>query len=636
MSETIKTSSYEKYAAGKVCSSKVVGWESSQTRVMRYQFSTTSIGASSVSWSISGVSLGGGNKDSGLRWYIGSSSTDHANAGKSTTDYNGGVTINSGTASGSADVVLQPNTTYYLWVFPASETYGWWYFGTEAILTVVGGTSSFTLSASSVNIGDTITANITRMSSSFKHTVEFYINDSYKQTQQNVETSLSFKIPTEWAAYMKTSTSCTAYCSVTTYSGSTKIGDTVKRSFTINVGNSAPTIGTITLTPTTINNISGLLIKGLNELTVKVSGCKPSEGSEIKSYTFSGPSLSKTITSNATEASVTIPYVQATSNGVLSNKKVTYTVTVTDTRGRSASSSNTIMLYDYYEPKITSFNAFRSTSSGTADAKGTYFHYDYTIDFASVNSKNTSITVKIYCNGSVKKTITGTGKSGSGNISIGSADATCRVYATVEDTFGKSGKSSEVAIFGSSRIVHIRSDGSGMAIGKMVDSTTSGQNLLDCAWNAEFNNNVNVTGTLSAGTFSPNSISTKSISINNSAINDFVVEQGKTSNEWYYKKWNSGKAECWKRFSHNTTVNTAWQNMYYGTATSRQSYPFAFTSEPVETATLQSNYMAMIVPAENNGTNNKTQSACYNVMRPQATTKDATFYFSLYVVGNWK
>ena len=36
------------------------------------------------------------------------------------------------------------------------------------------------------------------------------------------------------------------------------------------------------------------------------------------------------------------------------------------------------------------------------------------------------------------------------------------------------------------------------------------------------------------------------ININSTPITDFVVAEG-TSNSWYYRKWNSGKAECWCR-----------------------------------------------------------------------------------------
>lgn len=63
----------------------------------------------------------------------------------------------------------------------------------------------------------------------------------------------------------------------------------------------------------------------------------------------------------------------------------------------------------------------------------------------------------------------------------------------------------------------------------------------------------------------------------NSADNaaDYVVEQG-TSGGWTYRKWNSGLAECWGRYSGN--VNAAannWSGYYYSGAIA-VDFPFAF------------------------------------------------------------
>lgn len=41
--------------------------------------------------------------------------------------------------TGSASILLQPNTTYYVWVFPGSTTYGWWYWCNTMTLTTSGG-----------------------------------------------------------------------------------------------------------------------------------------------------------------------------------------------------------------------------------------------------------------------------------------------------------------------------------------------------------------------------------------------------------------------------------------------------------------------------------------------------------------
>lgn len=122
--------------------SAVVGYESSSNRVARYSFKAPATGASGISLSGSGVSLGGGSSSAAIRYYITTSSTSHANAGSGST-YTGTLTLNvvSGEykITGAANIILLPNATYYLWIFPGSTTYGWWYWISTMPLTTSGG-----------------------------------------------------------------------------------------------------------------------------------------------------------------------------------------------------------------------------------------------------------------------------------------------------------------------------------------------------------------------------------------------------------------------------------------------------------------------------------------------------------------
>lgn len=118
---------------------------------------------------------------------------------------------------------------------------------------------------------------------------------------------------------------------------------------------------------------------------------------------------------------------------------------------------------------------------------------------------------------------------------------------------------------------------------------------------------------------------------------DNLIEEG-TSNGWFYRKWSSGRAECWKTLTHNTTITTAWGSFYHGTATTRQTYPFNFADKPIEIVSLTAgSYQAIIFPEKNgNGVNGASASACYNLCRPSSITTVAEFYISFYVVGRWK
>lgn len=124
---------------------QIVGINSGKNQVVRFTFTTDSNGASSVSWSLPNNSKGAGTAPA-LRWYIGTDPNSHLNAGASTTVYNGNVSVsNDGygnlTFSGSANMVLVPNTIYYLWIFPGTTTYGFYYLteNQQATLTTSGG-----------------------------------------------------------------------------------------------------------------------------------------------------------------------------------------------------------------------------------------------------------------------------------------------------------------------------------------------------------------------------------------------------------------------------------------------------------------------------------------------------------------
>lgn len=346
-------------------------------------------------------------------------------------------------------------------------------------LTTIPRASSLSLSTNSVNVGSSITANISRASSNFTHTVEFYINNSYYQKYTSVGTSQAFTIPSSWYAAMPSSTSCTAYCRITTYNGSNQIGSQVSKSFTVKVPSSiVPSVGTITLDPVNITTKDGtsrnILVQGKNKITVSVSGCAAGQGSGIKSYTFSGPGISSTTTSTS-----------VTSSGTISNTgTLTYTVKITDNRGRTASKTATIVCYAYTAPYIKPFSAYRCNSSGTADENGSYVKCNYTMGYSSVNSTN-NVTVKIMYKkntassySSVTSLTNSTDKSGSQLLSSISTASTYTIYATITDQYGGSSQSSSETVFSVSRVFNITSDGTGIALGKMAEST----NVLDVKW----------------------------------------------------------------------------------------------------------------------------------------------------------
>ena len=500
----IKTNIYEKYQGTNVVTSLMAGHEKNGARVMRYQFSTGNTGATSVSWSVNKVYKYDGTSV-GLKWYIGTDSKSHIGAVASNGyKYDGTVTISSGVASGSADIQLNPNTTYYLWIFPDTTTYGLWEFNKTEFLTLVvtgsgsgnssggggygGSTTSFTLSSTNVSIDNSITISLINAESGLEYGVHFLVGGVYVDYVYFNSASVTYTASSEkFSKYLQTSNSCTVDCYLATYINGVETGEYIQKQFTLNIGSGsayAPTIGKITLTPIDAN----ILVKGINGLTINVTGCNAATGSTIASYTISGPSCYKTIDSSSSSVSVSISSVTdvwSFTNGVAT---LTYIVTVTDSRGRSTSGTATIQCYDYYNPKVITFDAYRANENKEPDAKGLYIYCTYEIDYADVNGQNTNISVSIHC-GENSKTITSTSKYGDALIDLSNnenaADTTYIIYAEIIDTIGRTGKSSEVTIFGSARILNITSDGTGVAFGKMAES-----NMFECVQDAKFYGDV--------------------------------------------------------------------------------------------------------------------------------------------------
>ena len=248
-------------------------------------------------------------------------------------------------------------------------------------LTTIPRASSFSIQYS-VEVGQTITANISRASSSFTHKVEFYFypheNGRYDSTSSGWGTSRSFTIPNDWLNGIPDSTSRTAYCAVTTYNGNTQIGDRIRKKFTVKVpDNIKPTVGTLTLDPVDIGG-NNVLIQNKNKLAIKVSGCSAGTGSSIKSYVFSGPGVSTTTTSTSITGG---PFSQT--------GDLKYTAQVTDSRGRPASQDATITCHPYNSLSFKSFSANRID----LDEKK-YIEYKYDLNFPSVDNTNkVSVTI---------------------------------------------------------------------------------------------------------------------------------------------------------------------------------------------------------------------------------------------------
>ena len=238
-------------------------------------------------------------------------------------------------------------------------------------------TISSVTSSVSVNGTNAVTVAITRASSSFTHTVVFTFG-SYSKTTTGVATSTSYAIPTSWLNAIPNSTSGTAKVTVTTYSGSTKIGSAVSKDFTLTVPASVvPSISSVAVADTTTNQTTfGNMVQNKSKPKVTITAVG-SLGSTIKSYKteFEGKSYTGAAPTTST----------ITKSGTASAK-----ITVTDSRGRTATTTKTWTVVAYAVPKIISFQGFRCLADGTENYEGTYLNASVNFSISSVNEKNTA------------------------------------------------------------------------------------------------------------------------------------------------------------------------------------------------------------------------------------------------------
>lgn len=363
--------------------------------------------------------------------------------------------------------------------WPAQITYNGTYYSTLTASTTVDlptiPRASSIGSISGNTIGSQITININRHLSSFTHYVYYSFGSVADYCiSVNAETSCSFIPPMSLLSQIPNSTSGTGMIRVDTYNEGTKIG-TASKTFTLYVPSDVvPTVGTITLDPVDINE-NNVLVQGKNKLSASVSGCSAGLGSTIKSYIFSGPGISYTGANSS-----------VTSSGAISESgTLTYTVTVIDNRGRTASKTATITCHAYKAPRFTSFNAYRvmSESSTEENDNGTYIRCVYGATYSSVNNTNDITITFYYKKGSgnwASAAVIPDSTTASGSVVFGSAsvDSTYSVYAKITDNYSGASESRKIAVLSTSRVFNVKADGTGFAFGKMAETS----NLLDVAW----------------------------------------------------------------------------------------------------------------------------------------------------------
>lgn len=208
------------------------------------------------------------------------------------------------------------------------------------------------------NVGNTVTISTPRASDDFTHTLQYSLNNSsWTNIATDVGTSTTWTLPSALATAKTSATSGTVYIRCITYSGSTNIGNkTISRTYSITSSYAAPSVA-LAVSQTNDASISSY-IRGRSKVTLKATATLKYSATATK-YVFNYGGTTKTVTTTASTASVTFTLP---SNAA---ESYAYSVTLTDSRGFTASKSGTITTIAYSAPVISSLVATRGNYDGT-------------------------------------------------------------------------------------------------------------------------------------------------------------------------------------------------------------------------------------------------------------------------------
>lgn len=356
----------------------------------------------------------------------------------------------------------------------------------SATLTTIPRATTPTLSASSVNMGSSVTISLPRASSGFTHNLayKFGSESTYTSIATGVGTSYSWTVPDK-ATSIPSATSGQFTIRVQTVSDGNVIGTTYAY-LTGKVPSSVvPAAPTLTHQEAT----SGLAAqfgayvqsKSTLKVTVTASGVK---GSTISAYqtTLDG----KTYTAKS-----------FTSDVLTSSGKIYFKSRVKDSRGRwSEWTSISITILAYTTPKIQALSVYRCNASGDATDDGIYIAVRYQYSVVSLNGKNTA-TMAVGYKRSTETNYTSllTSTALSANTTetpttpTFSTDYQFNIQMTVKDWFGATATAT-TGLPSGAVILDIKADGQGIAFGK-----TSEQAGVEFGWGIV--NQLKTFGTLS-------------------------------------------------------------------------------------------------------------------------------------------
>lgn len=333
------------------------------------------------------------------------------------------------------------------------------------------------LSAATVEMGKSVTISTPAVNSAYRHTLRYAFGGASGTIATGITSSVSWTPPVSLANQIPSATagSGTIYCD--TYSGSTLLG-TKSVSITLTVpGSVVPSAGTLSAALAEDTSGTGLYVKGMGKAKLTLSGASGAYGSSITSFTITGGGWS------ASASTLTTGTLASAGN-------ITFTATVTDSRGRKASTTRAINVIDYTKPGVAVCDVYRCDADGNRKKAGTYFAVEINASYSAITGNTLSITARYKKQSEssygTAANVTNNGKTVIGGGNIG-ASTTYDVVVTVADKYNSL---SIPRTLSTKSVLQSFKRSAGAAIGKVAEL----ENWLDIQWDTLIRGHLRVDG----------------------------------------------------------------------------------------------------------------------------------------------
>lgn len=314
-------------------------------------------------------------------------------------------------------------------------------------------------------IGSSIKVDIDRKVDTFTHKLYYTFGEKNNVLlKSDIATSHTFTPDISDCSYIPNAPSGSATLKLETYSGTTLIGSKTK-SITLNVPDSVvPTISNVAIAEgntTVVPTSWGVFVQSKSKLAITVSS-SGAYGSKITN--------TKVVVDGSTYSGSPV-----TTNLINSTGQIDVVVTVTDSRGRPATTTKKVTILAYEKPHIEEFSVVRCDANGNANSGGSYAKATVIGGVSSLSGKNQPISYVIQYKKTTDEaytnyTINNTSDSINTDVTLsGIAGASSYNFRLVISDYFNSIPQSAPTLLSVFRTMNFKAGGHGVAIGKMAE-----------------------------------------------------------------------------------------------------------------------------------------------------------------------